>query len=291
MFKPFLVFLSGEFLCPWQLFSFCAMLELVCAASSEGGEKPANSTQAGLVLVSPECTPPGWWCPHKGPMGTAVLQGGCRQSRAQTTKPRREEQGTITSDRIPSQHTRGETLWNVSPLSWAHQGTRRAHKQGLVWPCTAATSCAMVIGGHCRLVQFRASAHMWPMMPKGSKPGSKSQLSTLTSAPPLGNVSHLLLIFGLARALLPSDFLLFHSFPPTEVITKYYSHMYSLLFFQAESHFIVSSSYFLLLSRSLCNNSLSSVGFATFSRPGSLANGLNKSHKPVPHKPVPPHLH
>lgn len=58
--------------------------------------------------------------------------------------------------------------------------------------------------------------------------------------------------------------------------------VYSLLFFQAESHFIVSSSYFLLLRRSLCNISLSSVGFATFSCPRSLANGLNKSHKPVP---------
>lgn len=58
--------------------------------------------------------------------------------------------------------------------------------------------------------------------------------------------------------------------------------MHSLLFFQAESHFIVSSSYFLLLSRSLCNISLSSVGFATFSCPRSLPNGLNKSHKPVP---------
>lgn len=58
--------------------------------------------------------------------------------------------------------------------------------------------------------------------------------------------------------------------------------MYSLLYFQADSHFIVSSSYFLLLSRSLCNISLSSVRFATFSCPGSLANGLNKSRKPVP---------
>lgn len=58
--------------------------------------------------------------------------------------------------------------------------------------------------------------------------------------------------------------------------------MYSLVFFQAESHFIVSCSYFLLLCRSLCIISLSSVGFATFFRPGSLANGLNKSLQPVP---------
>lgn len=71
-------------------------------------------------------------------------------------------------------------------------------------------------------------------------------------------------------------------FFPLKLLLNIIPHMYCLLFFQAESHFIVSSSYFLLLCRSLCNISLFSVGFATFACPGSLANGLNKSRKPVP---------
>lgn len=55
--QVFLVFLSAELLCPWQMFSFRAVLELVCTASGgEGGEMPANPPQAGLVLVGPEHT-------------------------------------------------------------------------------------------------------------------------------------------------------------------------------------------------------------------------------------------
>lgn len=123
-----------------------------------------------------------------------------------------------------------------------------------------------------------------PRCPQGSEPGSRSQLSTLTSASPLQNISFaacsLLVLLDLFFSL--QVFCFFTLFLPLKLLLNIIPHMYFLLFFQAESHFIVSSSYFLLLCRSLCNISLSSVGFAMFSCPGSLANGLNKSHKPVP---------
>lgn len=71
-------------------------------------------------------------------------------------------------------------------------------------------------------------------------------------------------------------------FLPLKLLLNIIPHIYSLAFFQAESHFIASCSYFLLLCRSLCIISPSSVGHATFSCTESLANGLNKSLKPVP---------
>lgn len=122
-------------------------------------------------------------------------------------------------------------------------------------------------------------AHMWPTMPKRSEPGSRSQFSTLTSAPPLKNISFAAHLWSCWSSS-PSRFSTFPLFLPLKLLLNIIPHMYSLLFFEAESHFIVSFSYFLLLSRSLCNVSMSSVGFATFSCLRSLANGLN--NKPVP---------
>lgn len=71
-------------------------------------------------------------------------------------------------------------------------------------------------------------------------------------------------------------------FLPLQLLLHIIPHVYSLVFFQAESHFIVSCSYFLLLCRSLCIISLSSAGLATFSCPGPRANWLNDSPQPLP---------
>lgn len=96
-------------------------------------------------------------------------------------------------------------------------------------------------------------------------------------------ISNVLFTFRRGGALLSPPVYCFPIlFLPLKLLLNIIPHMYSLVFFQAESHFIVSCSYFLPLCRSLCIIALSSVGFATFSCPGSLANGLNKLLKPVP---------
>lgn len=108
-----------------------------------------------------------------------------------------------------------------------------------------------------------------------------SRLSALTSAQPLQKIQFAVLV--LPELFFPLQSFYFPIlFRPLKLLLNSIPHMYSLVFSQAQSHFIVSCSHFLLLCRSLCIISLSSLGFATFSCPGSLANGLNKPLKPVP---------
>lgn len=165
-------------------------------------------------------------------------------------------------------------------MSWARQGTEPLSR-GLCGPLqlppavprSSRDSEGCAIRGQCSHVAHDAQGEQ-----------AREQVSA----------QHINLSTSLAKCLICCSLLIFLElfslqifcfstlFLPLKLLLNIIPHVYSLLFFQAESYFIVSSSYFLLLSRSLCNISLSSVGFAAFSRPGSLGNGENKSHKPVP---------
>lgn len=158
-------------------------------------------------------------------MGTEGSQNVCRQSCAQTTKPCREQQKIITSNRIPSQHTGGETLECLT----CGLGTSgdRAPQQGTPVQLPPAVPRSLgSSGGWCSL----GCSHV-PHDAQGERAREQSQFSTLTSAPPLQNISFAARFWSCWSSSSPSRFSAFPLFLPLKLLLNIMPHMYSLLFF------------------------------------------------------------